>query len=396
MPFDRRLDAATREVVFCHTCSSEWYGIEWGLMCPACSGEITEIVTLENDPRPAREDDSDDPGYSSSSSSEYEEVYVYAPSSQRYTNVHREDEYVSGPHYHEHVDRNGFGHNHSTRIGQDADHYHAYPGQSVERFLNIASDLGMPVGGNMRHHLHEASHNGRGHHEWDDGTSRGFVTFLHSDGRSATGGHVPPGSDPFQSIFNSVFHGYEGQLPGEAASARNVSGVHGDAVADESLDQIISTLTPHVPVRPLTSQQALANLSRKTISEGSTDGDTDCSICMDGLKAGQMRVEATDPRQSLVDRQSKTERGWKKNMDQIAFRCQEVVWTIDAIHTEPADHQTMDIQHQDPHDHQIKARTASHKQCGISPYTMVNEAHLATTRQVMTDAAQGRRQALEW
>ncbi|KAK8142932.1 hypothetical protein G3M48_007977 [Beauveria asiatica] len=385
MPFDRRLDAATREVVFCHTCSSEWYGIEWGLMCPACSGEITEIVTLENDPRPAREDDSDDPGYSSSSSSEYEEVYVYVPSSQRYTNVHREDEYASGPHYHEHVDRNGFGHNHSTRIGQDANHYHAYPGQSVERFLNIASDLGMPVGGNMRHHLHEASQNGRGHHEWDDGTSRGFVTFLHSDGRSATGGHVPPGSDPFQSIFNSVFHGYEGQLLGEAASAaarqgrgadpnlaRNVSGVHGDAVADESLDQIISTLTPHVPVRPLTSQQALANLSRKTISEGSTDGDTDCSICMDGLKAGQVAVTLPckhlfhekcglewlkdhDTCPSLVDRQSKTERGWKENMDQIAFRCQEVVWMIDEIHSELDDHQTMDIQHQDPHDHQIRA-----------------------------------------
>jgi hypothetical protein len=153
---------------------------------------------LENDPRPAREDDTDDLGYSSSSSSEYEEVYVYVPPSHMHTHVHRY-EYDSGPHYHEHVDRNGFGHNHSTRIGHGVHHYHAYPGQSVERFLNVSSDLGMPVGGNMRHHLHEASQNGRGRHEWNDGTSQGFVTFLHSDGHSATGEHAPPGSDPFQS-----------------------------------------------------------------------------------------------------------------------------------------------------------------------------------------------------
>ncbi|PQK09768.1 hypothetical protein BB8028_0002g00920 [Beauveria bassiana] len=301
MPFDRRLNAEAREVVFCHTCSSEWYGREWGLMCPACSGEITEIVTLENDPRPAREGGSDDLGYSSSSASEYEEVYLYIPSL-RDRDLHREDEYIHGPHYHMHAHAHGdgFGHHHSTRIGHGADHYHAYPGQSVERFLNVASDLGMPMGGNMRHHLHEASQNGRGHHGWDDGTSRGFVTFHHSPG------HAPPGSDPFHTIFSSVFHDHEGQHPGEAASAaaiqgrggrgadpntaRNTSGVQGDAVTDEALEQIISTLTPHVPVRPLTSEQALANLPRKTIRAGSTDGDTDCSICMDSLTAGQVAL----------------------------------------------------------------------------------------------------------
>ncbi|OAA39841.1 hypothetical protein BBO_06367 [Beauveria brongniartii RCEF 3172] len=59
------------------------------------------------------------------------------------------------------------------------------------------------------------------------------------------------------------------------------------------------------------------------------------------------------------------------DMDQIAFRCQEVVRTIDAIHSELAHHQTMDIQHQDSHDHQIRAITASHKQCDTSHYTML-------------------------
>ncbi|KGQ09338.1 E3 ubiquitin-protein ligase RING1 [Beauveria bassiana D1-5] len=428
MPFDRRLNAEAREVVFCHTCSSEWYGREWGLMCPACSGEITEIVTLENDPRPAREGGSDDLGYSSSSASEYEEVYLYIPSL-RDRDLHREDEYIHGPHYHMHAHAHGdgFGHHHSTRIGHGADHYHAYPGQSVERFLNVASDLGMPMGGNMRHHLHEASQNGRGHHGWDDGTSRGFVTFHHSPG------HAPPGSDPFHTIFSSVFHDHEGQHPGEAASAaarqgrgadantaRNTSGVQGDAVTDEALEQIISTLTPHVPVRPLTSEQALANLPRKTIRAGSTDGDTDCSICMDSLTAGQVALALPckhlfhekcglewlkdhDTCPSLVDCQSKTERGPNMDVDQIAFRYQDSVRVIDAIHSALADHQTMNIQHQDPQDH-----TASQKQCGFSPCAMVamvamvameamvSEAHLATTPQVLTDAAQGRRQALEW
>lgn len=116
-----------------------------------------------------------------------------------------------------------------------------------------------------------------------------------------------------------------------------------------------------------------------------------------------MRVEATDPRQSLVDCQSKTERGPNMDVDQIAFRYQDSVRVIDAIHSALADHQTMNIQHQDPQDH-----TASQKQCGFSPCAMVamvamvameamvSEAHLATTPQVLTDAAQGRRQALEW
>ncbi|KAM3464021.1 hypothetical protein NHJ6243_002767 [Beauveria neobassiana] len=79
-----------------------------------------------------------------------------------------------------------------------------------------------------------------------------------------------------------------------------------------------------------------------------------------------MRVEATDPRQSLVDCQSKTERGPNMDVDQIAFRYQDSVRVIDAIHSALADHQTMNIQHQDPQDH-----TASQKQCGFSPCAMV-------------------------
>ena len=69
----RHLDAAgPREVVYCHQCEHEWYQDEYGLVCPRCEGEITEIVsyivpppplsiltnqqvTPESDPRPSQD-----------------------------------------------------------------------------------------------------------------------------------------------------------------------------------------------------------------------------------------------------------------------------------------------------------------------------------------------------
>ncbi|PBP27127.1 mitochondria fission 1 protein [Diplocarpon rosae] len=50
-----RLDASgPRDVVFCHQCENEWFQDQYGLVCPRCEGEITEIVTPESDPRPER------------------------------------------------------------------------------------------------------------------------------------------------------------------------------------------------------------------------------------------------------------------------------------------------------------------------------------------------------
>lgn len=44
----RHLDATgEREVVYCHQCENEWYQDEHGLVCPACEGEIIEIVSLQ-------------------------------------------------------------------------------------------------------------------------------------------------------------------------------------------------------------------------------------------------------------------------------------------------------------------------------------------------------------
>ncbi|KAJ8071353.1 hypothetical protein OCU04_001684 [Sclerotinia nivalis] len=48
----RHLDATgPREVVYCHQCENEWYQDEHGLVCPACEGEIIEIVDPNSDPR---------------------------------------------------------------------------------------------------------------------------------------------------------------------------------------------------------------------------------------------------------------------------------------------------------------------------------------------------------
>lgn len=67
----RHLDASgPREVVYCHQCDHEWYQDESGLVCPNCQGEITEIITVESDPRPggpapANDDPPTPPGFRS-------------------------------------------------------------------------------------------------------------------------------------------------------------------------------------------------------------------------------------------------------------------------------------------------------------------------------------------
>lgn len=40
------LDATgSREVVYCHACSHNWWRDEHGLQCPNCGGEVIEIVS---------------------------------------------------------------------------------------------------------------------------------------------------------------------------------------------------------------------------------------------------------------------------------------------------------------------------------------------------------------
>lgn len=44
------MDRANRELVFCHQCENEWYRDEHGLVCPECTSEFTEVVSLFPDP----------------------------------------------------------------------------------------------------------------------------------------------------------------------------------------------------------------------------------------------------------------------------------------------------------------------------------------------------------
>ncbi|KAI0013083.1 hypothetical protein F4779DRAFT_475932 [Xylariaceae sp. FL0662B] len=58
---NHHLDATTdREVVYCHRCEHEWYRDDRSasLACPRCHSDITEIVSLDNDPRTMNDSDS--------------------------------------------------------------------------------------------------------------------------------------------------------------------------------------------------------------------------------------------------------------------------------------------------------------------------------------------------
>ncbi|TQV96609.1 hypothetical protein V2A60_003005 [Cordyceps javanica] len=310
----RRLDATDREVVYCHACAYEWFRDEYGLECPSCESDITEVVSLENDPRPGREDDSDDSDDSDIDPSHSPEFH---------RNLH-EDEDDSDPEVadiDEHLDPNGFGYDHSTQVGEDANHYDARPEPSVERFLGIVSSIGIPFAagdgnGNLMDRLREASQNGGGRVEWSNATSQGSVTF-YSSNRSALGADEPIGFGPFSTMFTSAFRDFGVQLTGEALQAAaeqggsgglNLAGnlgdllglinngVHGDAVySQEALDRIVSTLmeaNSQSTAAPPASEQGLASLPRKTIDEDlkSEDGNTECSICIDGMKVGEVVV----------------------------------------------------------------------------------------------------------
>lgn len=149
---------------------------------------------MENDPRQAREDDSDDSDDSGDNSAHIPEIHG------NYQDQDEADD--SDPEVadiDEHVDPNGFGHGDSTQVGEGADHFDTRPRQSVERFLNVVSTIGMPFTtgenhANLINRFHEASQNGGGRVEWANETSQGSVTFFSPD-RPPT----PFGFEPFST-----------------------------------------------------------------------------------------------------------------------------------------------------------------------------------------------------
>ncbi|OAA80856.1 hypothetical protein LEL_00401 [Akanthomyces lecanii RCEF 1005] len=223
----RHLDATDREVVYCHACCFEWYRDEFGLECPSCQSDITELVSLENDPRRVHDDDSDDS----------EDDSVHDPES--HGNHHADEDDDSDPEVadiDEHMDPNGFGVGQSTHVGEDADHFGTLPPQNVERFLNVVSTIGMPFGtgegnANLMNRLREASQNGGGRVEWANETSQGSVTFYSSNQPLVAGEQAPLGFEPFSTMFASAFRDFGVQLTGEALEAAAEQGGDGLSLA---------------------------------------------------------------------------------------------------------------------------------------------------------------------
>ncbi|KAH6607848.1 hypothetical protein Trco_004161 [Trichoderma cornu-damae] len=101
------LDAtADRDVVYCHSCSNEWYRDDHGLQCPDpdCGSDATEIISLDNDPRDFNDD-------SASTSPELH---------------HHSFPYGHRDHDHGHDHEHDYDHDHDHEHGHEHDHDHEH------------------------------------------------------------------------------------------------------------------------------------------------------------------------------------------------------------------------------------------------------------------------------
>lgn len=114
------------------------------------------------------------------------------------------------------------------------------------------------------------------------GALRGFGVQLTGEALEAAAeqdgnGEIPNLAENLRELLNSLNHG-----------------VHGDGVyTQEALDRIISSLmdaNPQSNAAPPASIQGLANLPRRKLDEDlrNEDGITECSICIDGMKGGEV------------------------------------------------------------------------------------------------------------
>ncbi|UNI22040.1 RING-type E3 ubiquitin transferase [Purpureocillium takamizusanense] len=315
---DGHLDATSgREVVYCHACTHEWHRDEHGLECPDCGSDITEIVEADNDPREV-DDDS-----------------LNAPSSGLLGLRHYEDD--SDPEeadIEEHLGPHGFVHRRSVRAGDGHDNHHE-PGIApvLNRFYEMLETFGQPRPMDSRETptrnpgstatplptVHRATFT-----TGPFGRGTASVTIYsgpvrHNMGHANNTGHAP--ADPFQSIFSDVLrdmgpppvgHGNAGptnpddmgpQVQTFARSLHDIlslfspaNAMAGDAVySQEALDRIITQLmeaNPQSNAAPPASDQALRSLDRRPVDREMLKGETktECTICIDELKIGDMAV----------------------------------------------------------------------------------------------------------
>lgn len=318
------LDAFSgRDVVFCHACENEWFQDQHGLVCPRCHSEATEIVTSENDPRPANEHDDSDPNTS-------------APQSRRdrYDDSDPEEEDIE-----EHSRRAPGGILFTSRVfrmplnqgtGTQSSHLDPADGDGVmEQFLQMMGrDFGHPSTSGGTSSEDPSSTAGQG--SADSGsrhtTTRttlfpgGSTSFTITTAPLQRDGPSPPIGD-FDAILSAImgnitnptgnsplrgdnadsegrnlpphghpvaFHQLLGALMAGSGGTRN----WGDVVtSQEEFDRIISQMMESNPMSnaaPPASQAAIEKLERKNLDQKmlGTDDKVECTICMDDLSLG--------------------------------------------------------------------------------------------------------------
>ncbi|KAL7949856.1 hypothetical protein V8C42DRAFT_350679 [Trichoderma barbatum] len=307
----RHLDAnAGREVVYCHACAAEWYRDERGLLCPSCGGDITEIISPDNDPREFNED-------SGSESPAMRHSYPRGDHSHDHDHDHDfGNDHDSDPDeadIEEHLGPNGFHFRRSVREHPGLPPHDPAVDPVIERFLGMIQEFGprrpnffqqrADEGRFAPPHIHRAT--------FTNGSGSASVTIFSGSGPGLFGpgspGNDHPG-DPFQAFFSNVLRdvspptgGREtnAPTPGFARGLQEIlnlfnpaNAIAGDAVySQEALDQIITNLMeahPQSNAAPPASNEALANLDRRPVDASMLEGDskTECTICIDDMKVG--------------------------------------------------------------------------------------------------------------
>ncbi|CAJ2502149.1 Uu.00g050020.m01.CDS01 [Anthostomella pinea] len=324
------LDATQgREVVYCHACEHEWYKDDRPdtLSCPACHGDITEIISPGNDPRNIDDDNESLPDF---------------------LRHHRHHDIDSDPEeedIEQHIERGPGGF-----FGQSTIHHaprppgygarpRAQPDDSdaiMNRFSEMLGGMGAGMRGPpgmvgrsgpetlFRHgpespNVTYQTFTGPG---YTGGVSSFTITTGSGPGRvhHARGLGAPGGPDAgFQSIFSDILGGigpppmhHEGQPqpPGQGGNADRRSGdlanalnqlfatlinpnaVHGDAVySQEALDRIITNLmeaNPSSNAPAPASEAAITKLPRKKLDEQMLGPELkgECTICIDDMSVG--------------------------------------------------------------------------------------------------------------
>ncbi|KIE01038.1 Zinc finger, RING/FYVE/PHD-type, partial [Metarhizium majus ARSEF 297] len=306
---DGHLDAdAGREVVFCHACSNEWYRDDHGLMCPNCESEVTEIVNSDNDPR--QMDNS-----SASSSPGLPPLR------------HADDSDPDEADIEEHMGPQGFHFRRSTRTDPDDRHHDPSVDPVLQRFQDMIQSFSQPrrsEGTSLFGRPDNDSYSPPRFRRTTitSGTFGGgtaSVTIFSGPvfGSRGAGGVGDDGDestnpnnlDPFQTLFSNVIRdlgppdgaGEGGPQFGLARSLQEIlnhfspaNAMMGDAVySQEALDRIVTQLmetTSQSNAAPRASNEAIANLDRKTVDKGflGPEGKAECSICIDAMKEGEV------------------------------------------------------------------------------------------------------------